>query len=111
MRLRGLPLGTTLVLINGRRLEGGGVSAYSGGFFDLNAIPASVIDRIEIVPEGSSAVYGSDAMACAWLNITRAGLLEGVQAGVRAMGPLQASMKPPPTRRWVTPGSAARRRW
>lgn len=63
VRLRGLPLGTTLVLVNGRRLQNGGASAGYGSYFDLNNIPAGAIERIEIVPEGSSAIYGSDALA------------------------------------------------
>jgi len=63
VRLRGLPFSTTLVLLNGRRLESGGGTAGQGGYFDLNNIPTGVIERIEIVPEGSSAIYGSDALA------------------------------------------------
>ena len=63
IQLRGLAQGTTLVLINGRRLQNGGATAYYGGYFDLNNIPAAAVERIEIVPQGSSAVYGSDALA------------------------------------------------
>ncbi len=61
VQLHGLPAGTTLVLLNGKRLESGGSS--SGKFFDLNSIPASAIERIDIIPVGSSAIYGSDALA------------------------------------------------
>jgi iron complex outermembrane recepter protein len=58
VRLHGLPFGTTLVLIDGQRTEGG-----YNGYFDLSSIPAAAIDRIEVLPVGSSAVYGSDALA------------------------------------------------
>lgn len=61
VQLRGLPLGTTLVLINGRRVEAVGSSA--GDFFNLNLIPMAAIERVEVVPVGSSAVYGGDALA------------------------------------------------
>ena len=61
VQLHGLPAGTTLVLLNGRRLESGGLSF--GKSFDLNSIPAAAIERIEILPVGSSAIYGSDALA------------------------------------------------
>ncbi|MBC7671514.1 MAG: TonB-dependent receptor, partial [Polaromonas sp.] len=61
VQLRGLPLGTTLVLINGRRVEAVGTS--QGNFFNLSLIPLAAIERVEIVPVGSSAVYGGDALA------------------------------------------------
>ena len=61
VQLRGLPLGSTLVLINGRRVQAVGSS--SGNFFNLNLIPMAAVDRVEIVPVGSSAVYGGDALA------------------------------------------------
>jgi iron complex outermembrane receptor protein len=61
VQLRGLPLGSTLVLINGRRVQAVGSS--SGEFFNLNLIPMAAVERVEIVPVGSSAVYGGDALA------------------------------------------------
>jgi len=61
VQLRGLPLGSTLVLLNGRRLQAVGSS--SGNFFNLNLIPMAAVERVEIVPVGSSAVYGGDALA------------------------------------------------
>ena len=61
VQLRGLNVGTTLVLLNGRRVEQGG--AAGGYFFDLNTIPSVAVERIEIVADGSSAIYGSDAIA------------------------------------------------
>ncbi len=61
VQLRGLPLGSTLTLINGRRVQAVGMS--SGNYFNLNLIPLSAVERIEVLPVGSSAVYGGDALA------------------------------------------------
>ena len=61
VQLRGLPVGSTLVLVNGRRLQAVGSS--TGNIFNLNLIPLAAVERIEIVPVGSSAVYGGDALA------------------------------------------------
>jgi iron complex outermembrane recepter protein len=61
VQLRGLPLGSTLVLINGRRVQAVGSS--SANFFNLSLIPLAAVERLEIVPVGSSAVYGGDALA------------------------------------------------
>jgi iron complex outermembrane receptor protein len=61
VQLHGMPAGTTLILLNGRRLESGGSNL--GKFFDLNSIPVGLIDRIEVLPMGSSAIYGSDGLA------------------------------------------------
>ncbi|MBH1991411.1 MAG: TonB-dependent receptor [Sphingomonadaceae bacterium] len=58
--LRGLGVTRTLVLVNGRRH----ITASEGDFLiDTNTIPTELIDRVDIVTGGSSAVYGSDAMA------------------------------------------------
>lgn len=58
--LRGLPASNTLVLINGRRIVSNG---FGGEAADLNTIPLSAVDRVEILKDGASAVYGSDAIA------------------------------------------------
>jgi iron complex outermembrane receptor protein len=65
VRLHGLPLGTTLVLIDGRRVEspGGMAASSNANIFDLSNIPLTAVERIEVVPVGSSAVYGSDGIA------------------------------------------------
>lgn len=62
VQMRGMPRGTTLVLINGRR-AGDSPGFSSGGFFDLSTIPLAMVERIEVLPAGSSAVYGGDALA------------------------------------------------
>jgi outer membrane receptor protein involved in Fe transport len=58
--LRGIP-GGTLVLINGRRMPPN--SNFDGSSVDLNLIPVAAIDRIEILKDGASALYGADAVA------------------------------------------------
>ncbi|MCA2981250.1 MAG: TonB-dependent receptor, partial [Myxococcaceae bacterium] len=60
VNLRGLKPASTLVLLNGRRLAPGGTGADSS--VDLSSIPTNVIDRIEVLLDGASAVYGSDAI-------------------------------------------------
>ena len=61
INLRGAGSRRTLVLLNGRRFPGsptlGGASA------NLNAIPMAAVERIDIMTEGASSIYGSDAMA------------------------------------------------
>ena len=54
--LRGLGTVRTLVLINGHRLTS------TNGAADLNAVPANLVERIEVLSDGASAVYGSDAI-------------------------------------------------
>ncbi|GAB5459174.1 MAG: TonB-dependent receptor [Henriciella sp.] len=70
--LRGLGASRTLTLINGRRAgkagTRGGVSA-----FDLNAIPLSAVGSIEILKDGASSIYGSDAVAGVVNIITKKG--------------------------------------
>ncbi|MCR9270275.1 MAG: TonB-dependent receptor [Hyphomonadaceae bacterium] len=60
--LRGLDPGRTLVLINGRRLAPAGVRGTPSAP-DLNLIPGSLIDRVDVLLDGASSVYGSDAVA------------------------------------------------
>lgn len=75
VQLRGLPLGSTLVLINGRRIQAVGSS--SANYFNLNLIPMAAVERIEVVPVGSSAVYGGDALAGV-VNIILKKSMEGI---------------------------------
>lgn len=58
--LRGIGSGRTLVLIDGRRAPTNPMAASSGT--DLNAIPLAAVERIEILSDGASAIYGSDAI-------------------------------------------------
>ena len=60
--LRGLGANRTLVLLNGRRVGPSGVGG-SVSAFDLNAIPLAAIERVEVLKDGASSIYGSDAVA------------------------------------------------
>ncbi|HVZ16915.1 MAG TPA: TonB-dependent receptor, partial [Terriglobales bacterium] len=60
VNLRGLGTGSTLVLVDGHRIAPAGVE---GAFTDVSLIPLSAVERIEVLTEGASAVYGSDAVA------------------------------------------------
>lgn len=66
--LRGLGADRTLVLVDGRRLP---KSTLTGSTQDLNAIPVAAIERIEILTDGASAIYGSDAIGGVVNVITR----------------------------------------
>jgi iron complex outermembrane recepter protein len=63
--LRGLGSGRTLVLVNGRRaaVYGGGPIGANGDSVDISTIPIAAIERVEILKDGASALYGSDAIA------------------------------------------------
>ena len=64
--LRGLGSSRTLVLVNGRRMIASGTGAAST--VDLNTIPVSMIKSVEVLKDGASAVYGTDAVGV--VNIT-----------------------------------------
>lgn len=57
--LRGQGSASTLVLLNGRRVAAHGLN---GGVVDLNSIPMAAVDRVEVLKDGASAVYGTDAI-------------------------------------------------
>ena len=62
--LRGLTVNSTLVLIDGRRAANYALDDDGErGFVDLNTIPLNAVDRIEILKDGASALYGADAIA------------------------------------------------
>ncbi|GJI98521.1 TonB-dependent receptor [Duganella caerulea] len=58
--LRGLGAGSTLTLINGRRVAPFGFG--SASFVDTNSIPVDAVERIEVLLDGASAIYGADAI-------------------------------------------------
>lgn len=66
--LRGLGSNKTLVLLNGRRVAS---FAFDSSSVDLNAIPFAVVDRVEILRDGASAIYGTDAIGGVINFITR----------------------------------------
>lgn len=77
--LRGMGSQRTLVLLNGRRMVNSGSGADSA--VDLNSIPIAMIARVEILKDGASAVYGSDAIAGV-INIITKQDFEGFQIDV-----------------------------
>lgn len=67
VNLRGLGTGNTLILLNGRRITAHGINQDIGAvprsITNVNAFPAAAIDRIEVLRDGASALYGADATA------------------------------------------------
>jgi outer membrane receptor protein involved in Fe transport len=61
--LRGLGTGSTLTLINGRRASVASFARGQASFIDVNSIPTSAVERVEILLSGASASYGADAVA------------------------------------------------
>jgi len=82
INLRGLGVGATLVLVNGRRQP---LSGSSADFVDVSNIPAAAVDHIEILPQGASAIYGSDAIAGV-VNIILRDHFDGAQTSVHYGG-------------------------
>jgi iron complex outermembrane receptor protein len=77
--LRGLGFNRTLVLINGRRMIGD--NSFDGAV-DLNAIPEAMIKRVEVLKDGASTAYGSDALAGV-INMILHDDFEGFEFGLR----------------------------
>ncbi|GGY54304.1 TonB-dependent receptor [Pseudoduganella albidiflava] len=75
INLRGLGVNRTLVLLNGRRLANEAISA---GYANLDVIPFSALQRVEILRDGASSLYGSDAIGGVVNFITKKEF-EGVQ--------------------------------
>ncbi|MBX3562699.1 MAG: TonB-dependent receptor [Sphingomonas sp.] len=85
LNLRGLGQRATLVLVNGRRLA----PSSFGNFVDVSLIPISAVERVEILTDGASAIYGSDAVGGVVNFILRDdfdGLESAVQAGTTTRG-------------------------
>ena len=68
VNLRGLGDGATLVLVDGKRI---GSSGLAGGVTDISGIPTASIERVEVMLDGASAIYGSDAVGGVVNIITR----------------------------------------
>jgi iron complex outermembrane recepter protein len=77
--LRGLGVGATLVLVNGYRQP---LSGLNGDFVDVSTIPWSAVERIEVLPDGASALYGSDAVAGV-VNVIMRDNFEGAETHLR----------------------------
>jgi iron complex outermembrane recepter protein len=83
LQLRNLP---TLILINGRRVANSGVGGINGkNFVDVNQIPAAAIDHIEVLTDGASSIYGSDAIGGV-VNFILKSDYDGFKAGGRYGG-------------------------
>jgi outer membrane receptor protein involved in Fe transport len=85
--LRGLGATRTLVLLNGRRLAPAGAGNQLVAA-DLNVLPTSIVQRIEILREGASSIYGSDAIAGV-VNIITDTKLDGITFDAFGDSPLQ----------------------
>ncbi|OQS50693.1 TonB-dependent receptor plug domain-containing protein [Chromobacterium violaceum] len=84
--LRGMGEKYTLVLLNGRRIANYGfANGASSTFVDLNSLPLQAIERVEILRDGASAIYGSDAVAGVVNFITRKNY-QGTDLSVRNAG-------------------------
>lgn len=79
VNLRGLGPAATLVLVNGRRLAGAGTK---GDFADASALPTAVIERVDVLLDGASALYGSDAVGGV-VNVVLKRRLEGAETRLR----------------------------
>lgn len=77
LNLRGIGSQATLMLINGRRLAAYAQPEFQTTFVDLNSIPIGAVERIEVLKDGASAIYGSEAMAGV-VNIILRDSFEGV---------------------------------
>lgn len=77
--LRGLGAAATLTLVNGRRLS---PSGFAGNYTDISFLPSNLVERIEILPDGASALYGSDAVAGV-VNVVLRKDFRGAESGGR----------------------------
>lgn len=79
VNLRGLGADATLVLINGHRLAGSGLL---GNFSDISGIPTGAVERVEVLMDGASALYGSDAVGGV-VNIVLKHRFDGAETDAR----------------------------
>ncbi|MCC7267753.1 MAG: TonB-dependent receptor [Caulobacteraceae bacterium] len=88
LNLRGLGADATLVLVNGRRVAGAGSN---GEFADISTIPTAAVERVELLLDGASALYGSDAVGGV-VNIVLKRRYEGAET--RLMGGVATAGEP-----------------
>lgn len=90
--LRGLSPKNTLILINGQRVSNYGFAlGTQDTFVDLNALPLGAVQRVEVLKDGASAAYGSDAIAGV-VNIILRNDFEGVQVSASAGGATEGGL-------------------
>ncbi|TAL73372.1 MAG: TonB-dependent receptor [Rhodanobacter sp.] len=87
LNLRGLGPDATLTLLNGHRMSYGGFAQS----VDISAIPVEAVQRLEIVPDGASAIYGSDAVGGV-ANVILKRDFDGVTAGTRYGGATEGGL-------------------
>jgi outer membrane receptor protein involved in Fe transport len=87
MNLRGLGPDATLTLLNGHRMSYGGFAQA----VDISAIPVEAVERLEIVPDGASAIYGSDAVGGV-ANVVLKRDFDGVTVGARYGGATEGGL-------------------
>lgn len=80
VNLRGLGASSTLILVNGRRLAGTGLR---GEFGDVSALPSGAVERVDVLLDGASALYGADAVAGV-VNVIMRRSFDGAETRVRA---------------------------
>ena len=78
--LRGLGPASTLVLVNGRRMAGTG---FRGDFSDISAMPSVAVERVDVLLDGASALYGADAVAGV-VNVIMRRSFDGLETRLRA---------------------------
>ncbi|KDP95399.1 hypothetical protein ER13_02150 [Brevundimonas sp. EAKA] len=79
INLRGLGADATLVLVNGRRMAGTGSR---GEFADVSALPSAAVERVDVLLDGASALYGSDAVAGV-VNVIMRRSVDGQESRIR----------------------------
>jgi hypothetical protein len=82
VNLRGLGSDATLVLVNGRRIAGTGSK---GDFADVSSIPTAAVERIDVLLDGASALYGADAVGGV-VNIILKSRFDGAESRLRVGG-------------------------
>jgi len=89
VNLRGLGADATLVLVNGRRMAGAGIMA---DFADISSLPLSAVERVDVLLDGASALYGSDAVGGV-VNVVMRDRYEGVETRARIGGATQGGLE------------------
>lgn len=89
LSLRGLSARRTLVLVNGRRLAASFNGAPASAAININTIPISAIEKIEVLKDGASAIYGSDALGGV-VNFILSRDFQGFDIGVLANQPTRS---------------------
>src|SRR5882762_217119 len=93
--LRNLDSKRVLVLVDGLRWVNESSASGVSGSADLNTIPVSIIDHIEVLEDGASSIYGSDAIAGV-VNIITRKKFEGVRSAVTRVSSARACARPRP---------------